>query len=1244
MGKVLRDCLLMSLICAVFPLAAAYGQAVNVLTRSYDNSRTGQNTQESILKPANVNQAGFGKLFSVPIDGYAYAQPLYLSQVNIAGGVHNVVYVATEHDSVYAIDADNGTVYWQASFVNQAAGITSVPYGDLSCGDLRPEVGITGTPVIDPSSGTIYLVAKTKENGSYVQRLHALSVATGAERPGSPVVIAATVSGTGDGSSGGLLSFNALRHMNRPGLLLQGGHVIIAWASHCDVVPYHGWLMSYNASSLAQEGVYNTSPNSGLSGIWMSGNGVAGDSDLNLFFSTGNGPYDGTASFGDSILKLGSPSGTFPVRDWFTPSNQGSLNSSDIDLGSGGLLLLPDQPSGSPHQHLLTTVGKEGKLYLVDRDQMGHFNSGNDNQIVQNFNVAPGMWGSPAWWNNKLYLAGAADVGGATGPLKVFAFNPNTGLFTTSPSSFSSINFSFPAPTPIVSANGTSDGIVWVIQVNQFNGTAPAVLRAYDASNLAIELYNSQQRAADDAGYAVKFTVPVVANGKVYVGTQAQLSVYGLLSPLTSVNLNPSSVVGGTTSSGAVTLNSSAPAGGLTIALSSDNATVASVPSSITVPQGTSSANFTVITSTVANSASVVIHASYSGTDRTATLTVQPWLSSLSLNPTGLIGGSASVATINLNAPAPAGGALVSLTSSAPSIAAVPVTALVPVNATSTTFQVTTTSVISPTSADISAAYFGTKTATLNISPAASILSIALNPNSVTGGAGSTGTVALNSPAPASGTVVALSSSNTGVATVPANVTVAANSSTVTFPVGTQAVAAVTPVTITGTYNGSANATLTVNPPPSFSPIRINAGGPGYTDSLGQLWNADGNFSGGTAATITKAIANTVEDVLYQSERWGVFNYTFTVPSGGYLVKLKFAEIYYTSTGQRLFNVAINGTTVLTNFDIVAAAGGANTAIDQTFSVNAGSGSNNLVISFIHVSGQPDDPKVDAIEIVSGAPTPPSITTQPVNQTVTAGQTATFSVVATGTPPLSYQWRKGGVAITGATSASYTTPATVVGDSGSTFDVQVSNSANTVTSNPATLTVTDSLPALNAVSVSPTSVIGGNSSTGTVTLSAVTAADVMVTLSDNSAAATTPAGVIVPAGSASATFIIATSAVSSDTTIQVSAVFNGTTRSATLTVSRPALVSLSLNPTSVKGGSSSTGTVTLSGPAPASGVVVALSDNRNYTAVPASVTVPPGAASASFTVTTSAVSSSRTATISGSLNRITKSATLTVTP
>lgn len=514
------------------PLAGLSSAQVSVTTFHNDNSRTGQNINETILTPTNVKPSGFGKLFSQAVDGWVYAQALYVPNVSIPGnGTHNVVYVATEHDSVYAFDADNNTggnasPLWKTSFINPSQGVTTVSSNDVGCTDLVPEIGVTGTPAIDTSSGTLYVVAKTKERGQFVQRLHALDIATGAEKFGGPVIIRARVKGTGDGSVNGFVAFDPLRHSQRPGLLLQNGTVYVAWAAHCDIGPYHGWVMGYDAQTLAQKAVWNSTPNGGLGGFWAGGAGIAADANSNLYLASGNGTFNvdvGGRDYGDSIIKLPPPTGHgFKASDYFTPFNEHDLENGDVDLGSGGPLLLPNQ--SGPHAHLLIEIGKEGTIYLVDRDNMGHFNPNNDDQIVQHLDVVVGgVWGMPAWWNNNLYIGGAFDF------VKMFNFDTGTGLLSTSPTSQSSVFINYPGPTPSLSANRGRNGIAWVVQTDAA-GFGSAVLRAFDATNLAHELYNSTQNSArDDAGGAVKFAVPTIANGKVYVPALKRLSVYGLL-------------------------------------------------------------------------------------------------------------------------------------------------------------------------------------------------------------------------------------------------------------------------------------------------------------------------------------------------------------------------------------------------------------------------------------------------------------------------------------------------------------------------------------------------------------------------------------------------------------------------------------------------------------------------------------------------------------------------------------------
>ncbi|CAK0760992.1 exported hypothetical protein [Gammaproteobacteria bacterium] len=504
---------------------AAFAQ-VNVTTYHNDNARTGQNLKESILRPANVSPSQFGRLFVKSVDGYIYAQPLYMSNVVIGGKSHNVVFVATEHNSVYAFDADsdlglNKNPLWKVSFINPPAVTTLNSMNDLGCEDLVPEVGITGTPVIDPASDTLYVVARTKENGHFFQRLHALDITSGQEKFGGPVIINAVVSGTGGDHSGGIITFNPLRQNQRSGLLLKNGLVYITWGSHCDIFPYHGWIIAYEASTLRQAVVWNTTPNGELGGIWQGGAAPSSDA-TSIYLAVGNGTFDlntGGRDAGNTILKLGRPSGgTLPVVSYFTPFNQEYLNNEDIDLGSGGPLVLPNLPISFAHPHLLTQVGKEGTIYLVDRDVLGGYDFRIDHIVQKLPNAVGGIWGMPAYWNNNVYYGGVNDA------LNVFSFNADgEGLLSTTPTSYSPENFSYPGTTPSISAKGSTNGIVWTIA---YVGKQ-AVLYAYDATNLANELYQSSGGSRDAPGPAVKFSVPTVANGKVYVGTATQLAVYG---------------------------------------------------------------------------------------------------------------------------------------------------------------------------------------------------------------------------------------------------------------------------------------------------------------------------------------------------------------------------------------------------------------------------------------------------------------------------------------------------------------------------------------------------------------------------------------------------------------------------------------------------------------------------------------------------------------------------------------------
>jgi hypothetical protein len=544
--------LLGTMAAALGVLASASANAqVNVTTYHNDNARTGQNTNETTLTPANVNSTTFGKLFTNTVDGVVYAQPLYMSNVGIGGGTHNVLYVATQHDSVYAIDADTGTVYWQTSLI-PAGGSTVSSSVDLNCGDISVEVGITGTPVIDPATATLYVVAKVKLNGVILQYLHALDITTGTDKFGGPTSITATVAGNASDGDGSIVAFNTRQENQRAALLLENGHVIIGWTAHCDKIPWHGWIISYSASTLTQEGIYMASPNGYGNGIWMSGGGPAADATGNIYFATGNGSWNAT-DLGDSVVKLGQPSGaTLPVLDSFTPYNQGSLASVDSDLSSGGLILLPTLANG---QQLLAIMGKQGNIYLLDRNNLGKYCitqtpacTNTNPQIVQEVDGAlTGLWGVPAFWNGNLYWGGGNDNTGAAEALKAYSFNAGgSGKISTAATSVSAKLFNFSGPVPSISSNGTSNAILWGIDDGRARSTCVSgsncqVLYAYDATNLNTMLYNSSQAAnlRDVPGTAVKFVTPTVANGKVYVGSADGVSAYGLLNNVSPVATAP---------------------------------------------------------------------------------------------------------------------------------------------------------------------------------------------------------------------------------------------------------------------------------------------------------------------------------------------------------------------------------------------------------------------------------------------------------------------------------------------------------------------------------------------------------------------------------------------------------------------------------------------------------------------------------------------------------------------------------
>ena len=824
---------------------------LGVFTYHSNLSRDGTNANEYALTPSNVTSITFGRLFSCSVDGAIYAQPLWAANLAIGGAKHNVVFVATQHDSLYAFDADASPCaqLWHVSLIDAAHGgsssettVPSGPSGHLvggGAGDITPEVGVTGTPVIDPSSNTLYVVSKSviPSGPTFYQRLHAIDITTGAEKSGmgSPVTIAGTYPGTGDG--GTTVTFNAGQQNQRPALALANGVVYIAWASHEDTGPYYGWVMGFNAATLAQTAVLNVTPNVGYGGIWMGGGGPSVDSGNNLYLITGNGIFDVTNKtapnndYGDSFLKLTSG---LSVSQYFTPSDQANDNASDADFGSGGSAILVDQPAG-PVQHLVIGGGKDGYLYLLNRDAMGGLGDAN---AWQRFNFGSPIFATGAFWNDTFYMAGVS------GHLQAFSFNTTTGQFNTANVLQSAETYGFPGSTPSVSASGTTNGIVWALDnsnycTNQSPGCGPAVLHAYNASNLATELWNSTMGTGNEAGNAVKFTVPTVANGKVYVGTRGNNTGGSTTSTTVPGELEVYGLLGGPAKP--ILLNSGGPS------YTDSQGQLWSADMDFTGGYSAST------THTIANTTDPTLYQTERYGNSTYQFSVPPGNYTVILKFAEIYWTAAGKRIFNAS--------------------------------------INGTQVLS--NFDIVAAAGAAFTAIDKSFP----------------------------------------------------VTVTANSITIQFTTGSADLPKISAIEIT-------NAS-------GFSPIFVHSGGGGYTDTLGNNWSADMDFTGGNSAGTSSNILNTTDPKLYQTERWGSFSYQFAVPNGSYNVVLKFAEIYWTGVGQRIFNVSINGSPVLSNFDIVAAAGAPLTAIDKTFPVTV----TNQLVTIQFTRGSADNPKVSAVEI-----------------------------------------------------------------------------------------------------------------------------------------------------------------------------------------------------------------------------------------------------------------------------------------
>jgi len=515
---------------ATLTVNAAAPSTTDVLTYHNDIARTGQNLTETTLTTSSVNSSSFGKLGFYAVDGLVDAEPLHAASVMVPNnGTHNVLIVATEHDSVYAFDADSGATLWQISTLEPGETTSD----DRSCGQITPEIGVTSTPVIDRTSGAdgaVYVVAMSKDSsGNYHQRLHALDLALGSELFGGPVAVEATYPGTGDNSNGTSVVFDPGQYAERAGLLLLNGVIYTGWTSHCDIRPYTGWIIGYSESTLAQTSVLNVTPNGSEGSIWMSGAGLAADSMGNIYFLDANGEFDTTLNtsgfpsegdYGNAFMKLSTSGNQLAVADYFEMDNGVAESDSDTDLGSGGTIVLPDLTDGSGNTwHLAVGAGKDSNLYLVNRDSMGKFSANNNNNIYQELAGAlpGGVRAMPAYFNNTIYY------GSVGSPIQAFTIT-NAKLSITATAQ-TATSFEYPGATPSVSANGTSNGIVWAVE-----NTNPAVLHAYNAASL-MELYNSNQAGGgrDQFGNGNKFITPMIVNGKVFVGTPNGVAVFGLL-------------------------------------------------------------------------------------------------------------------------------------------------------------------------------------------------------------------------------------------------------------------------------------------------------------------------------------------------------------------------------------------------------------------------------------------------------------------------------------------------------------------------------------------------------------------------------------------------------------------------------------------------------------------------------------------------------------------------------------------
>ena len=523
---------------------ATNAAAQDVLTWHNDNARTGQNLAERILTLQNVNPVTFGKLFIIHVDGKVVAEPLFAKAIEMPGhGVRSVLFVVTEHDTAYAFDADSGSLFWRAILLKPGES----PSDTLNCSQEAPEIGITATPVIDlqRGHGTIYVVAMSRDgNGHYFQRLHALDLQTGREEFGGPKDITATFPGTGVESHDGAAVFNPRQYEERAALLLLNGTVYTSWASHCDANPYNGWIMAYDSRTLRQKAVLDLTPNGEKGSIWQSGAGPAADPEGNIYLLTGNGSFDTTldrqgfpslGDFGNSFVKIWPGAAKLSVVDYFTPFNVLEENRADMDLGAGGAVVLPRmREAAGKIVELVVSAAKDKNIYLLNRADMGEFHPGNRGVYQELPNALKGSdyRGQPAYFDGRLYCSSAGDF--------LYEFRFVSARLLPQPASHTTQKFAYPGVAPSVSADGLRNAIVWAVENEPGKPFGPAVLHAYDAADLSRELYSSNAAAngRDSFGYGNKFITPVVADGKVYVGTTDGVGVFGLL-PATRKHARP---------------------------------------------------------------------------------------------------------------------------------------------------------------------------------------------------------------------------------------------------------------------------------------------------------------------------------------------------------------------------------------------------------------------------------------------------------------------------------------------------------------------------------------------------------------------------------------------------------------------------------------------------------------------------------------------------------------------------------